>query len=98
LQGAWCTSPGKVESQFTLSDPMIHSDAYFLEAPGNFGKKGFEAFFSTHKCNHICHGLGLPSPEAYCDMKKLSSASRPVPAHASTSAASTISDFGSFFK
>lgn len=64
LQGCWCQSPAG-KKQFTLSDPMIHSDKYLLRSPGNFGKKGAAAFFKTHKCNDVCRALGLNPASNY---------------------------------
>ena len=39
--------------------PGCSSDEYLLQSPGNFGRKGIEAFFGTHQCNGICRALKL---------------------------------------
>ena len=50
---------------YQYTDVNIHSeDRQFGKT--DLGEQGFEAFFSTHRCNDLCARLGLPtvSPEA----------------------------------
>jgi hypothetical protein len=44
-----------------LTDPAIHTldPQRFKLADTNLGQDGFKFFFATHKCNAICHKLGL---------------------------------------
>ena len=32
---------------------------YRLFGPGNLGKRAFDNFVASHKCNNYCHALGL---------------------------------------
>jgi len=94
LQGAYCRPPDSSEEQFTLSDPMIHSDKYFLGAPGNFGSKGIEAFFASHECNSICRALGLEHNRL--DAKSSPSTSRGAPASKTEAKLDVFSSASSF--
>lgn len=43
---------------YQYTDPQLHSkDKHFGRA--DRGESGFKDFFKTHRCNHICKGLGL---------------------------------------
>ena len=45
-------------SGYTYTDPQLHSiEREFGRA--DRGTVGFDKFFATHKCNHICRELGL---------------------------------------
>jgi len=46
------------------TDPQIHNRDGVGFGKGNMGERGFERFLSTHRCNHICRYLGLPSINA----------------------------------
>lgn len=57
IQGA---SIGSISSMCMYTDPQIHSvEKAFGRA--DRGTNGFKSFFRTHKCNHLCRELGLPS-------------------------------------
>jgi hypothetical protein len=49
--------------KFELTDPVIHKKAGRLQSwflgRTDRAKKGFRAFFETHKCNDLCKALGL---------------------------------------
>jgi len=44
---------------FELTDPAVHSVSLLAYGGTNMGKKGFERFFKTHRCNDTCHALKL---------------------------------------
>ena len=57
IQGA---SIGSISSMCMYTDPQIHSvEKAFGRA--DRGINGFKSFFRTHKCNHLCRELGLPT-------------------------------------
>uniref|UniRef100_A0A7S1HZM7 Alpha-type protein kinase domain-containing protein n=1 Tax=Eutreptiella gymnastica TaxID=73025 RepID=A0A7S1HZM7_9EUGL len=47
----------------TYTDPQIHTNAPASAPPtwgqGDLGVNGIEKFFETHRCNTLCHNLGL---------------------------------------
>jgi len=48
------------EEHFLLCDPAIHCESDLKRfCNTNLGKFGYDSFFKTHKCNHICRQLGL---------------------------------------
>jgi len=49
---------------FVLTDPAVHSVSLLAYGGTNMGKKGFERFFKTHRCNDTCRALGLPASAA----------------------------------
>jgi hypothetical protein len=50
-----------VDNYFT--DPQIHSHDGISFGMGNLGQEGIDRFLETHKCNSVCHKLGLVPPE-----------------------------------
>jgi hypothetical protein len=46
------------------TDPQIHNREGIGFGKGNMGERGFERFLATHRCNHICRYLKLPSINA----------------------------------
>ena len=56
--------PDDNRSCMFLTDPQIHSPVYKCFGTGNFGRHGFERFWSKMhpKCNSICERLGLERP------------------------------------
>ncbi|KAL6055876.1 Alpha-type protein kinase domain-containing protein [Balamuthia mandrillaris] len=46
------------------TDPQIHNEDGIGFGKGNLGERGFERFLATHRCNHICRYLKLPSINA----------------------------------
>jgi hypothetical protein len=43
-----------------ITDPAVHTkDPRKLKAMCNRGSVGMTKFFESHRCNHICHALGL---------------------------------------
>ena len=45
-----------------LTDPAVHTkDHGMLPCGTNRNDEGMARFFQTHRCNHICKGLGLPA-------------------------------------
>jgi hypothetical protein len=42
------------------TDPQIHTTNGEGFGKGNLGKKGFERFLASHRCNAICKYLNLP--------------------------------------
>lgn len=48
--------------QFVLTDPAIHCTSDKRRyGDTNLGKEGIAGFFREHRCNGVCHALGLPS-------------------------------------
>lgn len=47
-------------NSFLLTDPAVHSVNLLQYGRTNLAEKGFNNFFSTHKCNSICIALHLP--------------------------------------
>jgi len=54
---------------YVLTDPVVHTHSRerFGLAPTNFHQDGFQFFFSGHRCNDICTGLGLRSNKSMFD-------------------------------
>ncbi len=50
----------KTSDGFLLTDTGIHCLDLRKFGEGNWGEKGYEEFFKTHRCNQICKLLGLP--------------------------------------
>lgn len=50
---------GDTISSDQYTDPQIHTYDGAGFGQGNLGKKGFEKFLDSHKCNAICQYLGL---------------------------------------
>jgi len=42
------------------TDPQVHSADGQGYGKGNMGMRGIQAFLNNHRCNRICHSLGLP--------------------------------------
>lgn len=58
IQGKWCKYSGKYD--YFLSDPVLTSQLAGSFGPTDLGATAMNAFFSEHKCNHICEGLKRP--------------------------------------
>eukprot|EP00798_Chlamydomonas_sp_ICE-L_P022993 gene22993-30181_t len=55
IQGVW-----NAEDGFLLTDPVIHHHSNSRRhGATDRGKPGMEKFFETHRCNPLCHRLGL---------------------------------------
>ena len=46
---------------FRLTDPVIHCKDVTRFGKTNFGEKGMQRFFETHRCNPICNAMQLPA-------------------------------------
>ena len=60
-----CDLQGVVQGhKIFLTDPAIHCIDYMALQPkaggSNLGYPGIQKFFSTHKCNEVCHKMKLP--------------------------------------
>ena len=65
LQGVYESSDGAKKWKFT--DPAIHSAVGKQQfGQTDLGPRGINAFFRTHKCNHMCREL--PRPEVVVDV------------------------------
>lgn len=49
---------------YRFTDPAIHTadPEKYLKDPTNLGSVGMTAFFSSHRCSHLCTALGLKMP------------------------------------
>lgn len=61
LQGLPSVST-KGKSTLLLTDPAIHCPKHTRFGKTNLQLAGVQAFFKQHKCNALCHGLGLKVP------------------------------------
>ena len=52
----------KMRSKVVLTDPVIHCTNVLWHGSTNFGTKGIQQFFRTHKCNHLCEAMKLKRP------------------------------------
>ena len=59
VQGVEVQLPNGGGSAFLFTDPQIHTIDGAEFGGGNQSRLGFKNFLATHKCNAVCHALGL---------------------------------------